>query len=420
VLTTVCAEFPIYSQTFVHREIAQLARNGFDVRVLYSTLGPEAGLGGDCAELWNLKHRLRLHRPTHEADYASYCARFPDQVQTLVERLCDASGMSEAALTRHDNFLQAFSFSRLAEAFRPHYLHSYFFYDRSLMALVAGYLLGIPRGMTCYADHLLTDYELKVVPLHLELCDVVVATSHRIRNELIGLAPRVDPARIVVKPNAVDVRSFQARDRDEPKAGAPYRLVCTSRIDPKKGLTFLVEAVNLLRQRGRNVELHLVGGTDAGSQACVAYKAELDGLITNLGLWGTVHLEGRQNEEGVRRFLDMGHVFVAPFVEAANGDKDGIPTALLEAMASGLPVVATDAGSISEVIAGPEDGVIVPQRDPVALAGGIDALLDSHERRRVLGRRAVQLVRNRFDVRVCEGVFHDRVRAAVEARPVND
>jgi colanic acid/amylovoran biosynthesis glycosyltransferase len=96
----------------------------------------------------------------------------------------------------------------MVEAHRPEYLHSYFFYDRSLMALVAGYLLDIPRGVSCYADHLLKDYELKVVPLHSEQCNIIIVTSERIKQELSGIAPKTDPLRILVKPNGIDTECF--------------------------------------------------------------------------------------------------------------------------------------------------------------------------------------------------------------------
>ena len=123
----------------------------------------------------------------------------------------------------------------MVEAYRPQYLHSYFFYDRSLMALVAGYLLNIPRGVSCYADHLLKDYELKVVPFHLELCSIVIATSERIRQELLEIAPQTDPNRILVKPNGIDTECFPVMQRVEPVEGEPFRLVSVCRIEPKKG-----------------------------------------------------------------------------------------------------------------------------------------------------------------------------------------
>ena len=115
--------------------------------------------------------------------------------------------------------------------------------------------------------------------------------------------------------------------------------------------------------------------------------------------------------DGVLRFLRIAHLFVAPFVETEAGDKDGIPTALLEAMATGLPVVATDAGSITEVINNGQDGVIVTQRSAIALANAIEALLRNPQRRAQLGQEAVETVHCRYDSRHCEEIFHTRVDA---------
>ena len=82
-----------------------------------------------------------------------------------------------------------------------------------------------------------------------------------------------------------------------------------------------------------------------------------------------MHLEGRRSETDINAFFKSAHVFVAPFVETESGDKDGVPTSVLEAMAAGLAIVATDAGSIREAIEDGLDGVIVPQRNPGLLRG---------------------------------------------------
>lgn len=410
VMATVCDIFPIYSQTFVYQELTQLARHGFNVRLVYSKLDSRELLSNRFGDLWESKRRLFLSHRVHEKDFAYYQARMRERVESLIQKLCESSGMARHDLIQHGNFLQAFSFTRMVEAYRPQYLHSYFFYDRSLMALVAGYLLNIPRGVSCYADHLLKDYELKVVPLHLELCAIVIATSARIKQELLDIAPQIDPNRILVKPNGIDTEFFPVMHRDDPAEGEPFRMVSVCRIEPKKGLIDLVEAVSRLRQRGLNVEAHIVGTVDEWSQASCDYKRILDQRISELDLWGKVHLEGRQNLDGVKRFLQIAHLFVAPFVEVDSGDKDGIPTALLEGMATGLPVVATDAGSITEVVDDGRDGVLVSQRDPVALADVIEGLLRDSEQRRRLGRAATDKVRQRYDASYCEKSFHERVR----------
>ena len=87
---------------------------------------------------------------------------------------------------------------------------------------------------------------------------------------------------------------------------------------------------------------------------------------------------------------------MAPFVELDNGDKDGVPTALLEAMAAGCAVVVTDAGSIAEVVTTDVDGIVVPQRSPEALADAMAALLDDAGTRARLGGAAVRRVRTAY------------------------
>ena len=408
VMATACWSFPIYSQTFVYQELTQLLRHGFQLRFLYANLQPRAYLPSQFSPLWHARRRLILHPSVCQRDYAYFMQRMPVKIDRLVEMVCQASGMSPQELRSHDHFLQAFSFTRMVEAYQPDYLHSYFFYEGTLFTLFASYLLDIPRGVSCYADHMLKDYPLKVVPLHLETCNLIIATSHRIKQELVGIAPEVDPDRIIVKPNAVNASQFPVVHLRHPEQEQPYRLLCVSRIEPKKGHGYIVEAIRHLRDRGYKVELHLVGGVDdnASSQD---YARKLHAQIEEYNLGGIVHLEGRQSESDIKKFFQRSHIFVAPFVETKVGDKDGIPTSLLEAMASGLPVVATDAGSIREVIDDGRDGILVPQRDAHALAAAIVSLMNDLTRRVALGKHAVRKVRERFDVAVCEHIFHDRL-----------
>src|SRR5207253_8818596 len=188
--------------------LTQLLQNGFNVCFLYSQRNPRAYLPSQFARLWHARRKLLLHPSACQRDYAYFMKRMPEKIDRLVDMLCQASGMSAQELRSHHHFLQAFSFTRMVEAYQPDYLHSYFFYEGTLFTLFASYLLDIPRGVSCYADHMLKDYILKVVPLHLATSHIVIATSHRIKQELLDFAPEVDPARIIVKHNPVNVAQF--------------------------------------------------------------------------------------------------------------------------------------------------------------------------------------------------------------------
>lgn len=414
VVATACWTFPIYSQTFVHQEVAALARAGFSVRLLYSRLGPRDELADACIDLWPLKRRVLLHAEVGAWDLAHFRRRMPAKVEALMDAIAATSGLPREELEQHEHVLQAFSFARAVEACRPDYLHSYFFYERTLFALVASHLLGVPRGVSCYADHMLQDYPLKVVPLHLQTCDVIVATSRRIRGELEALNGRPLPA-ILVKPNAIDTSSFPVSERRR-AADAPLRLVCVSRIDPKKGLEYLIDAVRLLQDRGLAVEAHILGAPNSHLPESLAYAEALHARVARLGLNGTVHFLGQRASRQVQAALQDAHVFVAPFVELPSGDKDGIPTAVLEAMAAGCVIVATTVGSIDEVIEDGREGLLVPQRDAAALAAAVERLAGDEALAARLRSSASIRARVAFDVGDSEIAFHSMVRSAIEAR----
>jgi hypothetical protein len=189
-------------------------------------------------------------------------------------------------------------------------------------------------------------------------------------------------------------------------------LVSVSRIVPKKGLLHLVEAVAILRDRGQSVRVHVIGTTDQ-DDASREYGRALSQRTAELGLTDLIHMEGRRSEAEINDFFGRSHIFVAPYVETEAGDKDGIPTAVLEAMSSGLAVVVTDAGSITEVIEDGQEGLIVPQREPEALADAIAQLIASPEEGLRLGSNASERVRASLDASVSEGSFHEMVAALI-------
>jgi glycosyltransferase involved in cell wall biosynthesis len=310
----------------------------------------------------------------------------------------------------------AFTFARHVEIARADYLHSYFFYDQSFMTMLAAFLLGIPRGITAYADHMLADYHLKCVRLHLELADIVVATSRRIGEELIAIGGVDVERKIVVKPNGIDIARFSYVRRASRTTADPLDLIAISRIEPKKGLTYLVNAVRLLTDRGVNVRLHLVGSVDPDNPTSVDYGDELDRTVRDMGVSDRVVSHGKKQQPEVFSLLARSAIFVAPYVEVTSGDKDGIPTALLEAMATGLPCVTTDAGSILEAVTDSVEALCVPQRDPVRLAEAIERLARDAKLQQRMGEAARRRVETEFSTEATEPRLHDRIEALLARR----
>jgi colanic acid/amylovoran biosynthesis glycosyltransferase len=246
---------------------------------------------------------------------------------------------------------------------------------------------------------------------------VVVATSARIKQELETLAGRSLP-QVIVKPNAIDAGQFPRNEFSRTISG-PCRIVTVSRIHPKKGLTHLLDAAELLLERGVAATVSILGAPDADDTESCAYYNEVRERVEKRNMGAIVRLEGQKSSVEVRRYLAEADIFVAPFVELPNGDKDGIPTALLEAMASGCAIVATNAGSITEVVRNGMEGIVVPQRDANALAQAIVKLIQDDGLRLRISRAAFERVVSEFDIRQCEGLFHGRVHAAIKGGAPN-
>ena len=415
VWATACWHFPIYSQTFVYREILALMNAGFAVRFAYAGLANRRELPDDSAPVWQIRRRVPLFDATASSDMAHFQRLMPRRISQLVTKIADASGLTAEEIYAHRHFRYAFTFTRMAQAWGADYIHTYFFYEQALYGLVAATLLDLPRGVSCYADHMLADYELKTIGLHMRTCDVVVATSARIKNELEVLAGgQLDAA--LIKPNGIDASLYPTRLLEPSSPARIWKIVAVNRVHPKKGLRFLIEAATLLKQAGLQFRVEILGEPDAHDAATVDYFEDLKQLVAANDLGIRVQFRGRQTAAQVRTHLTETDIFVAPFIELENGDKDGIPTALLEGMAAGCAAVVTDAGSILEVVTDGVDALVVPQRNPHLLAAAIERLAGDDDLRNRLSQAGVERVRQHFDVSRCEAAFHTRIREAIERR----
>jgi glycosyltransferase involved in cell wall biosynthesis len=412
-----CWQWPIYSHTFVYQEMIGLTQLGLDVRLFHWELGDTSQLHKAFGYLAEHRTQLQPVWDNHLKDREHFEKTKPGRLRAFLERISAATGKPVAELENDSLVLQGCTFARMAELAGASYLHSYFFYDQSFMAMQAAWLLDLPRGVSCYADHMLADYPFKLVPLHVELCSVIVATSARIKRELSQMTGGKYDAKIIVKPNGVDGARFPPVRRGARKAGEPFEVVSISRIEPKKGLIHLVEAVAQCKQRGQRVIAHIVGSKDPHSRGSLEFAEEFERRIAELGVQDQVILHGMKRQEELPPILQRCRAFVAPYVEMSSGDKDGIPTAMLEGLASGLPVVTTDSGSILEVVTDGVEGIVVPQRDSAAFAAALGRLIEDPQLELRMAKAARDRFDREFDIRVTERRLHERVAKLVARRP---
>ncbi len=410
-----CPGFPIYSHTFVYQEMMSLRDMGMDIRLLCWFKDDTSGTHAAFQHLIDNCHVIQPIWEYHVADVEHFRATRPGRLESFLVRLSAETGKKVEELENEALVLQGCTFARWVERMGADYIHTYFFYDQSLMGMLAAWLLDLPRGVSCYADHMLDDYPFKLVALHVETADVIVATSRRIKAELLEITGGRWADKILVKPNGVDGSRFAV---GEPCAydGSIFELVSICRIEPKKGLMSLAEALSLLRGRGLEVRVHKIGSVEPLCDGSVEYGQLLERRIEELGVGDLFVMHGYKKLEEMLPILARAHAFVAPYVETELGDKDGIPTAMLEAMASGLPVVTTDSGSIVEVIDDGVEGLICAQHAPEQLADAIERLARDEALRHRMGRQARERFDREFDARVTEPRLHARIRELLESR----
>lgn len=198
--------------------------------------------------------------------------------------------------------------------------------------------------------------------------DRFLPISYHWQQRLIELG--CDPQKIVVHRMGIDCQRFAFLPRAiEP--GAPVRLISVARLTEKKGIEYGIRAVAAVLRQFPNLEYTIVGDGEL--------RIELAALIQTLGVTQQVKLLGWRNQTEVVELLQRSHILLAPSVTAKDGNQEGIPVALMEAMAMGMPVISTYHTGIPELVEAGISGLLVPERDSEALAAKLHQLVSHPE-----------------------------------------
>lgn len=208
---------------------------------------------------------------------------------------------------------------------------------------------------------------------------------------ITGLAPAcADRLRLVYNSLSLEVDST-AQVPMQP----PVRLLAVGRFDITKGFDILLKACGILKERGRSFRLTLAGGGGTALGLGHMTQTILD-LRKQLGLEKLVDLPGIVSHDQLPDLIRSHDIFLAPCVIHESGRRDGIPNTVIEAMSFGLPVIATNINALPEIVRDGETGLLIPQKDSVALAGAICRLMDNPEEARALGRRGAAFAADMF------------------------
>ncbi|MAT70624.1 MAG: colanic acid biosynthesis glycosyltransferase WcaL [Planctomycetaceae bacterium] len=394
----VLKRYPRFSETFVVNEI--LAHEAADLPIEIFSLRPtvdthfqhaiadvRAGVthiryGGIRAEaLWQEMQRLG--------------GQFPRLWAALAE--CDGYDASEV--------YQGLLLAQQVVAKGVTHLHAHFATSATAVARLASLVTGVPYSFTAHAKDIFHENndEALLARKFAAARQVVTVSEFNLRD----LRRRFPAAgkRIRRIYNGIHLQNYSFN----PPQSRPAKLVAVGRLVEKKGFDDLVRACRVLVDAGASIQCEIIGGGDC--------EDALQSLIAELHLRDTVRLRGPLPHREAHQSIAEAAVCVAPCVTAASGDRDGLPTVLLEAMALGTPCVATDVTGVTEAVRDGETGLVVPERKPELLADAIRRLLADRTLGAQLAHAARRLIEEQFDVTANAAELR-RVFAAETARSV--
>jgi len=268
------------------------------------------------------------------------------------------------------------------------HLHAHFASTPTRVALFAHRLSGIPYTFTAHAKDIFVS-DLEAFRVKLEGARAVVTCTQYNRDFLSKQYGPLCDGKLHCIYHGLDISQFKFSLSRRDEAGEPV-ILSVARLVEKKGLEDLIIAADILRRPGRTFKVEIIGSGPL--------RDPLKAHAQRLGLADRVSLVGAQAHDAVCLAYQRASVFVLPCVVASNGDRDGIPNVLLEAMASGVPVVSTPVSGIPELIESGVNGILVPQHDARSLADAIERLLASRELRDRLARAARTKLESAFSL----------------------
>jgi glycosyltransferase involved in cell wall biosynthesis len=385
-LTYVIGTYPRLTTTFIDREVRILRRLGIPLQVV-SIRRPNGVLSPEQRTLQSNVHYVlptsaREVLRSHLSFIVSRPAAYVGTFLHLVSRAHPTFATRRRTIL---HFVLGVHISRvLRDRYPTDHIHAHFVDRAALVALIAGRLLKKPFSATAHAADIHVNPVL--LPEKIGEAKFIASISRYGESHLRAMEANGSPSNVRCIYNGIEVRRYQPREvfRREPAL-----LLSVGQLKQKKGFGYLIDACAQLRDRGVEFTCEVVGEGPLGP--------DLAEMIDRLALRDRVSLLGPLPHEAVIAKYGEATIFVLPCVTGVDGDRDGIPTVILEAMAMGLPVVSTDLSGIPEAVQQGTTGLLVEPGDSKALADALAQLLEDEESRRRMGVQGRRRIVETFD-----------------------
>lgn len=384
----VLQSFPLLTETFVYREVSALRRMGVQVAT-FAAWRPDPEMLSEEAKplLESTTYVFPISWTRFVGAHLRSFIRHPRRyVGTLVSVLTPKGESISNRRRTLFHFLEAVYLAEGMRARQIQHIHAHFGINAATIALVASRLLDISFSFTAhnivFTDRLILEEKMRAASF-------VAAISRFTKEFLIRLLPddplehKIHIVHCGVSPEVFSPHAHKLRN-DVPK------LLFVGQLCERKGAAFLVEACRILAERGVSFHCTIVGD---GPQ-----KGLVEDKVKQYALQEAVELAGAVFQEQIQAYFQTTDVFVLPCATTSDGDVDGVPVSLMEAMASEVAVVSTDVSGIPELVEDGVSGLLVPEQNPQALADALQRTLQDVELRSRLGKNGRDKIVRDFNV----------------------
>src|SRR5262245_26016575 len=371
--------FPSFGQTFCYREVAELSRQDI-APPIFSIRNPKDEPPQD----WDSRILERVHYLPEERELLEDVRRGAKKrkLSTDIVAALDEWG-------RRTDFLrlyQAVYIGLHLRAMRIDHVHAHFAGMAARTAFWINKFFFIPFSFTAHANDIFSprQFEIGLDKLVDAARTIVTETDYAARFLRKRFSHRAGRVHRIY--NGLDLAEFERADF----SSTPSLIIAVGRLIPKKGFSDLIRACALLAERGKSFRCEIIGEGPL--------ENELRGQIDEPCLQNNVALTGAKRQPQLRRRLGAANVFVLPSVIDPDGGMDNLPTVIMEAMATGLPVVSTNIGGIPEMVIENETGFLVRPGDASAMADAIQLVINDPSLAQRLGQFGYERARRLFSI----------------------
>lgn len=384
----IVSTWPRLSQTFVLREVLGLERLGLRLRIFSVRVPTDEPVHEEVAQVKAPITYLAFHsswKPIVNANLRVARELGAQYFRTLFMGLSCVRYGNVLHILRQ--FLRGAYVADILRREPVDHMHAHFATAPATVAMFANQLSGTPYTIAVHANDIFVKARGRLLRAKIERAEAVVANNEHNRQYLMSRFGTLLDGKLPCIYNGLDLSEFNFRWPRAADPGTPL-VLAVGRLVEKKGFADLVSAVKILRRQGCPLRLEIIGSGPL--------KDQLRAQIRQLQLGDCISLVGAKDQQAVRAAYQRAALFVLPCIITSDGDRDGIPNVLYEAMASGAPVISTRVSAIPELVQSEHNGVLVNPGDPAMLAASIQRLLLNPGLRDRLARAARDTIENRF------------------------